>query len=112
MMQTEKEMVKAAQVRKGMLLCTSETSKVSLPKEQGQPRLQMKPEQEVSQRGVPALNASKVSPQTRIKTIKIITMQTESGGGKKPQKVQKVQKKNTIKKQTAALPRYSCLSWR
>lgn len=89
MMQTERETVKAAQVRKGTLLCTSETSKASLPKEQGQPWLQMKPEREVSQRGVPALNTSKVSPQTRIKTIKIITTQTESRGGKELQKVQK-----------------------
>lgn len=112
MMQTEREMLKAAQVRKGMLLCTSEISKASLPKEQGQPWLQMKPEQDISQRGIPALNTSKVSPQIRIKTIKIITMHTESGGGKKLQKVQKVQKKNTIKKQTATLPGYSCLSWR
>jgi len=50
MIQTDQETVRAAQVRKGMLLCTSETSKASLPKQQGQPLLQMKPERKVLQR--------------------------------------------------------------
>ena len=90
MIQTEGETVRAAQVGKGMLPCTSETSKASLPKERGQPWLQMKPEREASQRGVPALNTSKVSPQTRIKTIKI-TMQKESVRGKElQQEAQKI----------------------
>lgn len=80
MIQTEGETVRAAQVRKGMLPCTSEASKASIPKERGQPQLQMKPEREVSQRGVPAFNTAKVSPQTRIKTIRI-TMQKEGGEG-------------------------------
>lgn len=111
MIQTEGETVRAAQVRKGMLPCTSEASKASIPKERGQPQLQMKPEREVSQRGVPAFNTAKVSPQTRIKTIRI-TMQKDGGGRRGGRNCSKKHKKYTTKKQTAALPRYSCLSWR
>lgn len=82
MIQAERETAKAAQARKAVLPCTLETSKASPPKEQGQLWLQMKPEREISQRGVPASNTSKVSPQTRIKTIKITTQKENVHEGK------------------------------
>lgn len=68
------------QVRKGTQPCTSETLRVPLPKEWGQPLLQMKTGREVSQRGVPPLNTSEVSLQTRIKIIKTITEKKTVGG--------------------------------
>lgn len=44
MIQTERQTGRAAEVGEGTVPCASETSEASLPKEQGQPRPQMKPE--------------------------------------------------------------------